>query len=613
MKRYNRLVEQLKKNKFVRLLRYGRPYLFRLLTGFLLIVVTAQAGLVMPLVQRFVIDDVLSNAKQPKISKTFFGQSYGYSPFIWLTLVLLFIIAFHLFMGVLSYIRSYLMTWVSQRVLFDMRNQVFSHLQELSMRFFDTQGVGQIMSRVTGDVNSLSNIVTGTTIGIITDAIMFVTMLVILLKWNWELTLMSLVVLPLFATNYYLFIGKMRVLWRALRHRWADISGGLYEAVAGARVVKAFHMEKHEERKVFKSMRQTYKYDIELAKLGTLMSSIAGLLQVAGSGIVLWYGGYLVVKGTFTIGTMVAFSSYLARMYGPMMSLINVNTTIQSAMVSAERVFGLLDSEPTVEEAPDAIPLPEIKGDVKFDEVAFSYDPEKPVLYNISFEVKPDMMIALVGPSGCGKTTVVNLLARFYDPTSGAICIDSYDLRKVTIKSLRNQIGVVLQESFLFKGSVADNIRYGRLNASDQEVVQAAIDANAHNFIVEDLPEGYETDVGERGGRLSGGQRQRVAIARTILRNPRILILDEATSSLDSEAESQIQEALDRLMKGKTTFVVAHRLSTVMRADTIIVMKEGRIVETGSHEQLVVLGGIYSEMFKKQFRIREESADLWLK
>lgn len=603
----------LKNDKFVRLLRYGRPYLFRLLTGFFLIVVTAQSGLVMPLVQKFVIDDVLSSAKQPKIAKIFFGKSYSCSPFIWLTLVLAFIIAFHLFVGVLSYIRSYLMTWVSQRVLFDMRNQVFAHLQDLSMRFFDTQGVGQIMSRITGDVNSLSNIVTSTTIGIITDAIMFVTMLVILLKWNWPLTLMSLVVLPLFAINYYLFIGKMRVLWRALRHRWAEISGGLYEAVAGARVVKAFHMEKHEERKVFKSMRQTYKYDIQLAKLSTLMGSIAGLFQVIGTGIVLWYGGYLVVKGIFTVGTMIAFYSYLSRMYGPMMNLINVNTTIQSTMVSAERVFGLLDSQPTVEEAPDAVPLPEIKGYVNFDNVSFSYDPEKPVLHEVNFEVKPDMMVALVGPSGCGKTTVVNLLARFYDPTSGAIYIDGHDLRKVTIKSVRNQIGVVLQESFLFKGSVADNIRYGRMNATDQEVVRASIDANAHKFIVEDLAEGYETDVGERGGRLSGGQKQRVAIARTILRNPRILILDEATSALDSEAEFQIQEALERLMKGKTTFVIAHRLSTVMKADMIIVLKEGRVVEIGAHAQLVATGGMYSEMFKKQFRIKQEADELWLK
>jgi subfamily B ATP-binding cassette protein MsbA len=296
-----------------------------------------------------------------------------------------------------------------------------------------------------------------------------------------------------------------------------------------------------------------------------------------------------------------------------MMNLINVNTTIEQAMVSAERVFGLLDSQPTVEEAPDAVELPPIRGHVTFENLSFGYEPEKPVLHNITFEAKPDMMVALVGPSGCGKSTIANLIARFYDPTEGALLIDDYDLRKVTLASLRKQMGIVLQDNFLFQGTIAENIRFGDLTATDEEVVQAAIAANAHQFIVEQLPEGYQTEVGERGMRLSGGQKQRISIARTILRNPRILVLDEATSALDSESESQIQEALDRLMKGKTTFVIAHRLSTVMKANMIVVMKEGKIVESGTHEQLVEAGEMYAEMYRKQFKIKQETEDSWLK
>jgi len=605
-------------SKLFRLYKYAKPYRFLLMFGFALIILDGLFGTVMPLITKFVIDDVLlKQATSETLTISLFGKPVSMSPSEWLLAVFAFIMGFNVFTGILSFVRTYVMTWTSNRVLFDMRNEVFSHLQDLSMRFFDTQGVGQIMSRVTGDVGSLSGLITNTTIGIVRDLIMMVWMLVILFTQNWFLTVLALTVLPPYVLTHHLFVSRMKKIWRLLRHKWAEIHGGLYEAVAGAKVVKAFSQEKHEERKVFHSMRQTYQYQIRLNNLSTGMNSIFGFLQQLGSGLVLWWGGNLVlqnagVEGGFTLGEMILFQSYLARMYGPIMSLVNVNTTIQDSMISAERVFGLLDSEPTVEEKPDAYPLPEIVGRVAFEDVHFSYDPEKPVIKGISFQVEPDAMIALVGPSGCGKTTVINLLARFYDPTEGAIRIDGHDLRDVTIKSIRNQMGVVLQDNFLFKGSVADNIRYGNLDATDQQVVQAAIAANAHKFITEELAEGYETDVGERGGRLSGGQKQRVAIARTLLRNPRVLILDEATSALDTESEAAIQEALERLMKGRTTFVIAHRLSTVMKADRIIVMKEGMIEESGSHAELVEAGGMYAEMFRKQFRIQEQQ-DSWLK
>lgn len=604
--------------KLLRLYKYARPYRFLLVFGFLLIVLDGLFGTVMPLITKFVIDDVLlKSATAGVLEKNFFGWRIALTPSEWLLVVFLFIMGFNVLVGALAFVRTYVMTWTSNRVLFDMRNEVFSHLQDLSMRFFDTQGVGQIMSRITGDVGNLSNLITGTTIALIRDFIMMFWMLAILFSQNWMLTLLALSVLPPYVVTHRIFVSKMKRLWRLLRNKWAEIHSGLYEAVAGAKVVKAFHQEKHEELKVFRSMRQTYQYQIRLNTLSTGMNTIFGFLQQLGSGLVLWWGGNLVLRGAgveggFTLGEMILFQNYLGRMYGPIMNLVNINTTIQDSMVSAERVFGLLDSQPTVEEKPDAYPLPPIQGYIEFHNVHFSYDPEKPVLRGISFKVEPDTMVALVGPSGCGKTTVINLLARFYDPTEGSITIDGHDLRDVTIKSLRSQIGVVLQDNFLFRGSVADNIRYGNLEASDQEVVQAAIAANAHKFITEELPEGYETDVGERGGRLSGGQRQRIAIARTLLRNPRVLILDEATSALDTESETAIQEALERLMKGRTTFVIAHRLSTVMKADRIIVMKEGQIVEFGTHAELVEAGGMYADMFKKQFRL-EEQKDAWLR
>lgn len=547
-----------------------------------------------------------------QITHRFFGRDFTYSFFGWLGVILCVIIGFFAVLTVLSYIRTYVMTWASSRILFDMRNQVFAHMQKLSMRFYDVQGTGQILSRVREDVSALRSVVTDTSINIITDAVMIVFILAFMFNWHWKLTVLSLLVLPLMVGNYFFFIKRMRPIWRIWRHKWADISTSLYETVAGAQVVKAFNREHHQERKLFHNMRQTLQWQIDIAKNRTAMSMLSIFFRRGGSAVVLCYGGYLVLQGELTIGKMMGFYLFLERLYTPIMTLININTTIQEAMVSAERVFGMLDSEPMVAEAPDAIEMPPIRGHVKFDNVSFSYEPENPVLHNITLDVKPDMMVALVGPSGCGKSTIANLIARFYDVTDGAITIDEHDIREVKIKSLRNQLGIVLQDNFLFQGSIADNIRFGRLNATDEEVVNAAFAANAHQFIVEQLPEGYETEVGERGLRLSGGQKQRIAIARTILRDPRILILDEATSALDSESEEQIQQALDRLMKGRTSFVIAHRLSTILKADMIVVIDEGRIVEVGTHEQLLDADGKYAEMYRTQFK-SEPGNNNWLK
>ena len=536
------------------------------------------------------------------LTHTVLGYDFHYTLINWLVVILFVIVVYYAIFGVLSYLCTYVMTWVSQRVLFDLRNKVFSHLQSLSMGFYESQGTGQIISRVREDVASLRNLATETTIRIVTDAVTFILMLGLMLYWNWKLTLFSLLIFPLIIGNYHLFLQRLRPMWRQWRHKWADIGTGMYEAVAGAKVVKAFHRERYHERQLFHNMRETLESRIKIMATQTAMGRVALFFRSIGRAAVLCYGGYLVIQGDFTIGAMIAFYQFMERLQEPIMNLIRVNTQIQEAMVSAERVFGLLDSEPTVEEAPDAITLPHIRGHVKFDNVSFHYEPENPVLHNISLEAKPGMMVALVGPSGCGKTTIANLISRFYDPVEGNIFVDEHNLRDVSIKSLRNQMGIVLQDNFLFAGSITENIRFGKLGATDEEVVQAALAANAHQFIVDQLPEGYETEVGERGMRLSGGQKQRIAIARTILRDPRILILDEATSNLDTESEAQIQEALDRLMQSRTSFVIAHRLSTIMNADMIVAMKEGKIVEVGTHEQLLEADGMYADMYSKQFK-----------
>ena len=543
------------------------------------------------------------------LAYTVLGREFHYTLIDWLIVILFVIITYYAIFGVLSYFCTYVMTWVSQRILFDLRNKVFSHLQSLSMHFYEAQGTGQILSRVREDVASLRNLATETTIRIVTDAVTFILMLGIMLYWNWKLTLFSLLIFPLIIGNYHLFLQRLRPMWRQWRNKWADISTGMYEAVAGAKVVKAFHRERYHERQLFHNMRETLESRIKIMATQTAMGRVALFFRSIGRSAVLCYGGYLVIEGDFTIGAMLAFYQFMERLQEPIMNLIRVNTQIQEAMISAERVFGLLDSEPTVEESPDAIALSNIRGHVKLDNVSFHYEPENPVLHNINLEAKPGMMVALVGPSGCGKTTIANLISRFYDPVEGDIFVDEHNIRDVSIKSLRNQMGIVLQDTFLFAGSVAENIRFGKLGATDEEVVQAALAANAHQFVVDQLPEGYETEVGERGMRLSGGQKQRIAIARTILRDPRILILDEATSNLDTESEAQIQEALDRLMKSRTSFVIAHRLSTILNANMIVAMKEGKVIETGTHEQLLDADGMYADMYNKQFRKADSVSD----
>lgn len=593
-------------SKFLRIVRYALPYRFRMLVGLLCVCAVALSGLIMPIVIKFVLDDVLI---KPMVTVRMLGFTITRSSHEWLIMLFFGIVALYIFRGALSYGTSYLMSWIGQRVLFDIRNNVFSKLQELPMRFYEMRGPGQIFSRITGDVDQMGSMVTGQSIDLFTQMVMLVFIVAILLTAHWKLGLLALSVLPLYALNYKLFIKAIRSFYRALRGRWSQIYGEIYESIAGAKVVKAFSQEKHQERTFFKGMRETYGYSIQLTRISTAMSSISQFISSMGTALILLYGGLLVLNREVTPGTLVQFYSYLGMLYSPIVSLITMNETLQRTFISADRVFDILDAKSTVQESPRAYPMPPIEGHVVLDEVHFSYDPEKQVLHDINLQAEPGQIVALVGPSGSGKTTVANLIPRFYDPTKGRVMIDGHDLRDVTLKSLRAQMGMVLQESFLFSGTIRDNLRYGNPSATDQQIVEAAIAANAHKFIVEEMSEGYDSEVGDRGMRLSGGQRQRISIARAILRDPRVLILDEATSSLDSEAEGLIQEALERLMQGRTTFVIAHRLSTIMKSDLIVVVEEGKVVEQGNHHDLVAMDGLYARLYRKQFKLDE--VELW--
>ena len=498
-----------------------------------------------------------------------------------------------------QYVQTLAISVLGQRVIFDMRAKVFSHLQYLSLSFFDRREVGRIISRLTNDVDSLNELITSGILSIITDVVMLVAIVVILIRMDMHLTLLTFTLIPFMVGVTAIFRSKARMAFRDWRKKIATVTATVAENVSGVRVVKSFSREEENLRRFRKVNRENRDAYLYAQMISSIFAPIIVLISAAGVCMVYWYGGHQVLMGVLKIGMLVAFVGYLDRFFSPIREISTFYQTMQSAMAGAERIFDILDTEPEIKDKPDSVEMPSIRGDVEFRNVGFAYE-DTPIIKDISFAVKAGETIALVGPTGAGKTTIINLLARQYDVQSGSILIDGRDVRDVTMKSLRSQMGIVLQDAFLFPGSIKENIRYGRLDATDQEVIAAAKAVGAHEFIIEQ-PEGYDTDVREGGTRLSSGQKQLVSFARALLADPRILILDEATSSVDTETELLIQKALRKLLKGRTSFVIAHRLSTISEADRILVIEGGKIVESGKHRELLRKNGLYKRLHDMQF------------
>jgi subfamily B ATP-binding cassette protein MsbA len=494
--------------------------------------------------------------------------------------------------GVLMMGHSYLTASVGQHIMADFRLHLFAHLQTLSLSFFSKRRTGELMSRLMNDVGVLHTILTEAPIDVAKQVVTLVGGIAILFVMNWRLCLLILLLLPAIVLIARFFGRRLRALSTGIQDETAGASTILEEVVSGIRVVKSFVREGYELARFTTQVHRTLDMVLSRATIMAVFVPTITFATFAAAAVVLWYGGTQVIRGAMSPGDMIAFVLYAGLLIGPFGTFARLFSQVKEAQGSLERVFEILDTHTDVADAPGAHTLPHVLGRVSMQNVSFAYDPRMPVLTEITFTAQPGELVAIVGPTGSGKTTLINLLHRFYDPTSGAVSIDGADLRTVTMASLYSQIALVPQETHLFGGTIRDNIRYGRLNAGDEEIKAAAQAANAHDFIA-GLPDGYDTKVGEKGVNLSGGQRQRIAIARAVLKDPRILILDEATSSLDNESELLVQEALDRLMKGRTSFVIAHRLSTIQKADRILVLDKGRIVEEGTHAALLDRKGLY--------------------
>lgn len=564
---------------FARFRPFLKPYLFRMVVAGLLVMAVAAINLALLRLAGMLWDVITVQHDAARMNE-----------FIVLFLGLVVI------QGLCSMGHSYLTASVSQNILADFRRHLFAHLQTLSVSFFARRRTGELLSRLMNDVTIIQSVVTETPIDAAKQLVTFVGGIAFLLAMNWRLCLLILILLPLLVIVAKFFGRRLKSLSTSIQDQTAALSTLIEEVIAGIRIVKSFVQTAREETRFGAQITQTLSLTMRRAGIMAVFIPVISLLTFSAAAAVLWYGGRQVIDGAVSPGELFAFVLFAGILIGPFSSAARVFAQIREAQGATARVFEILDMHSDIREVPQATVLPPVAGHVTAEHVSFAYDPRQPVLTDVSFEAKPGELVAIVGPTGAGKSTIVNLLHRFYDPTEGRITIDGLDLRQVTLESWYRQIALVPQETILFGGTILDNIRYGNREASEEAVKEASHAAHAHDFIMA-LPDRYQTLVGEKGINLSGGQRQRIAIARAVLKNPRVLLLDEATSALDTESERLVQEALERLMKGRTTFVIAHRLTTIQRADRILVLDKGRLVEMGTHNELMERRGLYQYLY----------------
>jgi len=564
---------------FSRFLPFLKPYLSRMVLAGLLVMGVAAINLALLRLAGTLWDIITVQHDQSRMTDLIT---------VFLGLVVL--------QGLCSMGHSYLTAWISQRIVADFRQHLFAHLHTLSVSFFARRRTGELLSRLMSDVTVIQSVVTETPIDSAKQLVTFVGGITFLLTMNWRLCLLILVLLPLLVLVAKFFGRRLKSLSTSIQDQTAALSTLIEEVISGIRIVKSFVQTQREETRFAAQVEQTLALTMRRAGTMAVFIPVISLLTFSAAAAVLWYGGRQVIDGTVSPGDLFAFVLFAGILVGPFSSAARVFAQVREAQGATQRVFEILDTRSEVSDSPTATSLSTVSGRIRAEHVSFAYDPRQPVLTDVSFETKPGELVAIVGPTGAGKTTVMNLLHRFYDPTEGHITIDGQDLRQVTMDSWYRQIALVPQETILFGGTILDNIRYGNREATEEEVVAASLAAHAHDFIIS-FPDQYQTIVGEKGINMSGGQRQRIAIARAIVKNPRILLLDEATSALDSESERLVQEALEQLMKGRTTFVIAHRLTTIQRADRILVLNKGRLVETGTHAELMDRKGLYQYLY----------------
>ncbi|WP_342429943.1 ABC transporter ATP-binding protein [Neobacillus sp. FSL H8-0543] len=573
-----------------RYLQFVKPYRLQIIITIVIGILKFAIPLLIPMLIKYVIDDIIGNGtltNDEKVSHL-------------LLIMGVMIVIFVVLRPPIEYYRQYFAQWVSSKILYDIRDKMYSHIQKLSFKYYANTRAGEIISRVINDVEQTKTFVVTGLMNLWLDLATIVIAIVIMLFMDVKLTLVSIVLFPLYAVSIKYFFGNLRRLTKRRSQALAEVQSYLHERVQGMPVIKSFAIEEFEQKQFDKQNKNFLEKALEHTSWNAKAFAAVNTITDIAPLIVIGYSAYLVIQGSLTLGTMIAFFAYIDKLYSPLRRLVNSSTTLTQSLASMDRVFEFLDVKYDIVDTPDARECKDVKGEVTLENVQFTYnETEELILKDINLNVKKGETIALVGMSGGGKSTLVSLIPRFYDVTGGRILLDGVDIRQFKVQTLRDKIGVVFQDNILFSESVKDNILLGKPGASDEEVIQAAKAANAHDFIL-NLAKGYDTKVGERGVKLSGGQKQRVAIARVFLRNPPILILDEATSALDLESEHNIQESLDELAKERTTFIVAHRLSTITHANRIVLIEHGRIVEIGTHEELMEKQGNYYKLFQVQ-------------